>query len=69
MPPIFLAVSSYEVLYDDAVTLFEKLNKDGHPVEIDIVKGICHAYATLPMMPEAQETLKRAIHFVETIPH
>lgn len=65
MPPVFLAVSDCEVLYDDSLSLYHKLKKEGHPVEIDIVKGICHAYATLPMMPEAQKTLKRAIEFAE----
>lgn len=65
MPPIFLAVSDYEVLYDDSLSLFEKLKKEGHPAEIDIVNGICHAYATLPMMPEARRTLKKALDFAE----
>lgn len=65
MPPVFLAVSDAEVLYDDSVTLYEKLKKEGHPVEMDVVSGICHAYATLPMMPEAKKTLKNAICFIE----
>lgn len=65
LPPIYLAVSGSEVLYDDATTLYEKLKAEGHPVEIEIVDGICHAYATFPMMPEARETLKKAIDFVE----
>lgn len=67
MPPIYIAVSDLEVLYDDSVTLYEKLKEEGHEVALEIGKGLCHAYATLPMMPEAKKTLKNAIDFVERI--
>lgn len=67
MPPIFLAVSDLEVLYDDAVTLYEKLKAEKIYTELEVGKGLCHAYATLPMMPEAKKTLSNAVKFAESI--
>lgn len=61
--PVFLAASDAEFLYDDSRLLYERLKAEGHDVELDIQHDVCHAYASLPMMPEAKETLKKAMAF------
>lgn len=65
MPPIFLAASDIEALYDDSVYLYEKLKKEGHPVELDVQKGLCHAYPIFPPVPEAQETIEKTFAFIQ----
>ena len=64
MPPIFLAASDIEALYDDSVYLYKKLKSAGHPAELDIQKGLCHAYPIFPDIPESQETIKKAFEFI-----
>lgn len=66
LPPIFLSVSDYEVLLDDAVRLHEKLVREGHPTGIDIAHGVLHAYPIFPEMPESQETIDKAVGFLHT---
>lgn len=63
LPPIFLAASDVEVLYDDARLLYEKLKREGHDVFLDVKEGVCHAYPVFPMMPEAKETIAEAMEF------
>ena len=65
LPPIFLAVSDTEALYDDSTMLYNKLRDSGHPVELDVQHGVCHAYPMFPMIPEARATLKRMFSFVD----
>lgn len=65
MPPVFLAASDTETLYDDSVYLYEKLKKEGCPAEIDIQHGLCHAYTIFPKIPESIETMKKAFAFIE----
>ncbi|MBO4412354.1 MAG: alpha/beta hydrolase [Lachnospiraceae bacterium] len=64
IPPVFLAVSDTEALYDDAGELFQKLQKSGHPSEIDVRHGVCHAYPMFPMIPEARKTIEKVFRFV-----
>lgn len=65
MPPIFLAASDTETLYDDSVYLYEKLKAAGHPAALDIQHGLCHAYPMFPRIPESIETLDRAFAFIQ----
>lgn len=65
LPPIFLAASDAEVLYDDARLLYEKLRDQGHKAALDVKSGVCHAYPIFPMMPEAKETIDKAMKFVD----
>lgn len=64
LPPVFLAASDIEVLYDDSVYMYEKLKAAGHPAELDIQKGLCHAYPIFPQIPEAQDTINKAFEFI-----
>ena len=65
LPPIFLAASDYETLYDDSVVLYDKLTEEGHICRLDVVHGVCHAYPMFPFMPEAKKTIKKAVDFIE----
>ena len=64
LPPVFIAVSDTEVLYDDSCRLYEKLREEGHRTELDVQHGVCHAYPMLPMMPEARKSLERCFAFI-----
>lgn len=64
MPPVFLAASDIEALYDDSVYLYKKLKEEGHAVEMDVQKDVCHAYPMFTQMPEAQNTLDKVFAFV-----
>ena len=67
LPPIFISVSDTEVLYDDAFHLYDKLEAEGHRMEMDIQHGVCHAYPMLPMMREARKTLDRCFAFLKQV--
>ncbi len=65
LPPIFLAASDTEVLYDDSTSLYQKLSQEDHKVQLDVAHGVCHAYPLFPQMPEAVKTIKRAMAFIQ----
>ena len=65
LPPVFLSASDTEVLLDDSGQLYEKLKKEGHPTELDIQHGVCHAFQIFPQMPEAKRSLRKAFAFIE----
>lgn len=67
LPPIFIAVSSSETLYDDSVFLYEKLKKENHYVMIDIKHHVCHAYTLFPFLREAKDTYKKCFEFISKI--
>lgn len=57
-PPIYLWVSSSEVLRDDSIFLYEKLKKEKQPCNLYIRKNMLHTYITIPIIPEAKKDLK-----------
>lgn len=66
MPPIFLSASDYEVLYDDSVLLYEKLKQTGAEACLDVKHEMIHAWpAAGIMLPEAWDTISKAIAFLE----
>ena len=67
LPAIHLSASSSETLYDDMMILYEKLKREGHPVELDTRKDVCHAYQVMTYMPEAKKTLDNVFAFLENI--
>lgn len=64
LPPVFLSASNTEILYDDARMLYEKLKSEGHTAAFDVQEELCHAYPIFPHIPEAQETIQKAIDFI-----
>ena len=67
LPPIFLSASDTEALMDDSRVLYEKLKAEGHPAELDIQHGCCHAFQVFPMIREARNSLDKAFAFLEDI--
>ena len=65
--PIFLSASDTETLYDDALTLYEKLREAGHKVKMSVGHKLVHAYAILPFMPEARKCIKEALDFIDEL--
>ena len=67
MPPVFLAASASESLFDDARILYARLKAEGHRTDCDWQNDVCHAYPIFPDMPEAQETIRKSMEFVESL--
>lgn len=59
LPPVILSASDTEALLDDSKVLYEKLQKQGHQVTLDIRHGVCHAFQVFTAMPEAKQALLR----------
>lgn len=67
LPPVFLSVSDTEVLYDDSVIMYEKLKREGHPVELDVQHAQIHSFQVLPFIPEAKKTIDKVMRFMDRI--
>ena len=57
-PPICLWASQSEVLRDDSVIFYEKLQKAGHPCKLYLRGGMIHTWLIIPYIPEARRDLK-----------
>lgn len=57
-PPICLWASESEVLRDDSLILFEKLQKAGRPCRLYLRDGMIHTWLIIPYIPEARRDLK-----------
>ena len=67
LPPIHLSASDSEVLYDDALILYDKLKKEGHEVRFEKGHKVCHAYQIMTYMPESRKTLGNVFAYIEKI--
>lgn len=65
LPPVFLAASDSEVLFDDSRELYKKLIAEGHPAKLDIAHCVCHAFPIFPVMPEAQNCIRHTFAYLE----
>ena len=55
LPPMLIHVGEYEMLYDDAVTVYEKATTAGVAAEIKIWPGMFHAFQLADaLIPEAR---------------
>ena len=66
LPPMFLSASDTEALYDDSRALYEQLQKQNHPAQLDVQHGVCHAFQVFVTMPEAKKAMKKVMAFLET---
>lgn len=57
-PPICLWASESEVLRDDSLILFEKLQKAGRPCRLYLRDRMIHTWLIIPYIPEARRDLK-----------
>ena len=64
-PPLFLSASDSEILYDDAVMLYQKAVNDGVKAHIEVMNGLLHAWPIITQLPEARKTLKKLDVFLK----
>ncbi|MCR5450819.1 MAG: glycoside hydrolase family 3 C-terminal domain-containing protein [Solobacterium sp.] len=57
-PPVVLWVSDSEILRDDSLLMFERLQKQGVPCRLYMRSGMMHSWLILPFLPEAKKDLK-----------
>ena len=63
--PVYLFVSSSEVLYDDSVLMHNKLKECGVKTELFIRKGMVHTWIVIPASPEAKKDLNKISKIIE----
>jgi monoterpene epsilon-lactone hydrolase len=59
MPPTLIQVGTDEILYDDSVSLAERMRAEGVEVELDVGDGLIHAWPLVASAPEAQAAGER----------
>lgn len=64
-PPIYIAVSDSEYLYDDSLEFYKKLQTLNVTSQFDVYHKKMHAFQVIPVLPEAKRTLKTAKSFID----
>lgn len=65
LPPLSLTVGTNEIHYDDTVNFAKKAEEYGVDVELNIWKGMIHAFPILsPLFPEAKGALLNICDFI-----
>lgn len=67
LPPVFIAVSDIEALYDDSIILHDKLIEAGVKTELYVGHELIHAYPIFSNLPESIETMKATFDFIKKI--
>lgn len=62
-PKMLIEVGADEILYDDAVKLYEKAKAQGAEVRLHEWEGLFHVFALFPM-PETEQVLKEIADFI-----
>lgn len=64
IPPTYMCVGNLDPLLDDSITLNELLQINNIPCQLQIYKGVMHAFLHYTkIMPEANEALKMSAEF------
>ncbi|WP_196803044.1 alpha/beta hydrolase [Butyrivibrio sp. MC2013] len=66
-PPIFIAVSDSEALYDDSVILYDRLQEAHVYSKLHVGHDLIHAYPIFHTLPESIETMKETFEFIASI--
>ncbi|MDJ0839727.1 MAG: alpha/beta hydrolase [Acidobacteriota bacterium] len=65
LPPVFIQVSSAEVLRDDSLRMEERLKEAGVPVTCEVWRKMQHVWQFLPgRLPEARKALRNTADFL-----
>lgn len=64
-PPIYIAVSDSEYLYDDSLEFYKKLQTSNVTSQFDVYHKKMHAFQVIPVLPEAKRALKNAKSFID----
>lgn len=67
LPPIFIAVSDAEALYDDSMVLYDKLKEASVKTELLVGNDLIHAYPIFVELPESVEALEKTFNFIKNI--
>ena len=68
LPPIRLYAGSDEILLDDAVSFYEKAQKNGVDIGLTVGKGLFHCYPVCaPIFPEAVAAMAEICTFIKRI--
>lgn len=64
LPPVLIHVGTDEILFDDAVTLHERLDAAGVDSQLDVWPDMFHVWHGCPLLPEAHEAVRQIGRFV-----
>ena len=63
LPPIEIYVGTHEILFDQCIKLYQKLNKCGNDVSIHVGKNMGHVYPLYPIL-DGKKARKSMIEFI-----
>lgn len=66
-PPTFLIVSDSEVLRDDALMLYEKLQNQNVKCKLSVYHNMMHIFEVIPSLPESKRAYKEIEDFIDEI--
>ena len=65
LPPVLVHVGSWELLFDDSVTVVERIKAAGGSAELKVWEGMCHSWQLFaPMLEEGMASIVEAGDFV-----
>lgn len=65
-PPVHISVGSHELLYDESITIYNKINQSGGSATLHVGKEMFHVFPLLhPIIPESKLAWKDIIEFIE----
>lgn len=65
LPPVLVHVGSWELLFDDSVTVVERIKAAGGRAELKVWEGMCHSWQLFaPMLEEGMASIEETGAFV-----
>jgi acetyl esterase/lipase len=65
LPPVLVHVGSWELLFDDSVTVVERIQAAGGRAELKVWEGMCHSWQLFaPMLEEGMASIEETGDFV-----
>ncbi|UJW84215.1 alpha/beta hydrolase [Devosia sp. SL43] len=65
LPPVLVHVGTWELLFDDSVTVVERIKASGGRAELKVWEGMCHSWQLFaPMLEEGMASINEAGAFV-----
>ncbi|MCB1701238.1 MAG: alpha/beta hydrolase [Pseudomonadales bacterium] len=65
LPPMYIQVSDSEMLLDDSLRLARRCHTYDVPVNVDIWRKVPHVWQAFAFLPESNEALEKAGHFIQ----
>jgi len=64
-PPMHIAVAETELLRDVSTAIADNCRAAGVPVELDVWRGLFHAFHIVPLLPESRVAVSRLVRFLD----